>query len=420
MTGVPGAGKTLAGLNIANERMKIAEDENAVFLSGNGPLVEVLREALTRDEVKNKNDDGKKITKKEAAIKANAFIQNIHHFRDEGLISEKAPTEKVVVFDEAQRAWTKQQASSFMTRKKGVADFDRSEPHFLIEVMDRHTDWCTIICLIGGGQEINTGEAGLEEWIISLKENFSDWDIYFSDLIIYDDNYLQNDSSKKWLIENGKPEIYLHLAVSVRSFRSEKISEFIHELLNTKIDTAKSIYDEIKDVYPILVTRNYDLAKSWIKNKARGSERFGVLASSNARRLRPFGIDVKSDINASNWFLDGKEDIRSSYYMECVATEFEIQGLELDWTVVSWGADLHIKENNWFYQAFKGTKWQNINQEIKKKYLLNAYRVLLTRARQGFVIFIPNGDEEDKTRHKKFYDETYEYLTEKIGIEKLE
>lgn len=420
ITGVPGAGKTLAGLNIANERMKMAEDENAVFLSGNGPLVEVLREALTRDEVKNGKDDGKKITKKEAAIKANAFIQNIHHFRDEGLISEKAPTERVVVFDEAQRAWTKQQASSFMTRKKGIADFDRSEPHFLIEVMNRHTDWCSIICLIGGGQEINTGEAGLEEWIISLKENFPDWCIYFSELIISDDNYLQNNSSKKWLIENGMPETDLHLAVSVRSFRSEKLSGFIHELLNNKINNAKYLYDEIKDVYPILVTRNYDLAKRWIKNNARGSERFGVLASSNARRLRPFGIDVKSDINASNWFLDGKEDIRSSYYMECVATEFEIQGLELDWTVVSWGADFHIKENNWVYQAFKGTKWQKINQEIKKKYLLNAYRVLLTRARQGFIIFIPNGDEEDKTRPKKFYDETYEYLTEKIGIKKLE
>lgn len=388
MTGVPGAGKTLAGLNIANERMKIAEDENAVFLSGNGPLVEVLREALTRDEVKNGTDDGKKITKKEAAIKANAFIQNIHHFRDEGLISEKAPTEKVVVFDEAQRAWTKQQASSFMTRKKGIADFDRSEPHFLIEVMNRHTDWCSIICLIGGGQEINTGEAGLEEWITSLKENFSDWDIYFSELIISDDNYLQNNSSKKWIVENGKPERDLHLAVSVRSFRSEKLSEFIHELLNKKVEDAKYLYDEFKDVYPILITRNYDLAKRWIKNNARGSERFGVLASSNARRLRPFGIDVKRDINASNWFLDGKEDIRSSYYMECVATEFEIQGLELDWTVVSWGADFHIKENNWVYQAFKGTKWQKINQEIKKKYLLNAYRVLLTRARQGFIIFI--------------------------------
>ena len=420
MTGVPGAGKTLAGLNIATERMKIAEDENAVFLSGNGPLVEVLREALTRDEVNNSKINGKKLTKKEAAIKANAFIQNIHHFRDEGLISDKAPTEKVVVFDEAQRAWTQQQASSFMTRKKGIVDFDRSEPHFLIEVMDRHKDWCSIICLIGGGQEINTGEAGLEEWINTLKNNFSGWKVYYSELIISDDNYLEEDASKKWLIDNAKSEKYLHLAVSVRSFRSEKLSEFIHELLNIKIDNAKHLYEELKEAYPIVITRNYNLAKKWILNNARGSERYGVLASSNAKRLRPLGIDVKNSISPSNWFLDGKDDVRSSYYMEDVATEFEIQGLELDWTVVCWDGDLHLKENQWIYQAFKGTKWQKINQEIKKKYLLNAYRVLLTRARQGIVIFIPNGNELDKTRPKKFYDETYEYFTNKIGIKKLE
>jgi hypothetical protein len=419
ITGVPGAGKTLAGLNIANERMKIAEDENAVFLSGNGPLVEVLREALTRDEVKNAKDNGTKITKKEAAIKSNAFIQNIHHFRDEGLISQKAPTEKVVVFDEAQRAWTQHQASSFMSRKKGVLDFDKSEPHFLIEVMDRHTDWCSIICLIGGGQEINTGEAGLDEWINTLKNNFSDWKIYFSDLITNDDNYLENDISKEWLIGNGTAEPELHLAVSVRSFRSEKVSEFIHEMLNRKTENAKNLYDELKDTYPIAITRNYELAKNWVKEHARGSERFGVLASSNARRLRPFGIDVKNDISSSNWFLDGKEDIRSSYYLEDVATEFEIQGLELDWTVVCWGADLHIKDHNWVCQTFKGTKWQKINQAIKKRYLLNAYRVLLTRARQGFVIFIPEGDEEDKTRPNKFYDETYNFLSEGIGIRQL-
>ena len=420
MTGVPGAGKTLAGLNIANERTKIAKDENAVFLSGNGPLVEVLREALTRDEVKNAKILGEKLTKKDAARSTYKFIQNIHHFRDSGLEDKKAPDEKVVVFDEAQRAWTKQQASSFMTRKKGITDFDRSEPHFLIEVMDRHKDWCSIICLIGGGQEINTGEAGLEEWINTLKDNFSEWKVYFSELITSDDNYLDNDSSKNWLIKNGNSEKYLHLAVSVRSFRSEKLSEFIHELLNRKIGNSKNLYEELKDVYPILVTRNYDLAKKWIKNNARGSERYGILASANAKRLRPSGIDVKNDISPANWFLDGKEDIRSSYYMEDVATEFEIQGLELDWAIVSWGADLHLKENKWIYQAFKGTKWQKINQNIKKKYLLNAYRVLLTRARQGFVIFIPNGDEEDKTRPKKFYDKTYEYLTDKIGIKKLE
>jgi hypothetical protein len=172
LTGVPGAGKTLAGLNIANERMKADEDEHAVFLSGNGPLVDVLREALTRDEVATSKENGEPLTKKVAAIKANAFIQNIHHFRDDNLISKKAPVEKVVVFDEAQRAWAKEQVSSFMKRKKGVEDFDMSEPEYLISVMNRHKDWCTIVCLIGGGQEINTGEAGVSEWIESLKQKY--------------------------------------------------------------------------------------------------------------------------------------------------------------------------------------------------------------------------------------------------------
>ena len=419
VTGVPGAGKTLAGLNIANSRMKITEDENAVFLSGNGPLVEVLREALTRDEVDTAKKNGKKLTKKEAAIKSNAFIQNIHHFRDEGLISNKAPTEKVVVFDEAQRAWTEKQASSFMIRKKGISDFSYSEPHFLIEVMNRHTDWCSIICLIGGGQEINTGEAGLEEWIKSLKTYFPEWNIYFSKLIIEDNNYLDNPEMNKWLIETGKSKEELHLAVSVRSFRSEKLSSFIHKVLDQNSKTANEIYDSLNEDYPIFITRDYVLAKQWIKQQARGSERFGVVASSNARRLKAVGINVKNDINVSNWFLDGKEDVRSSYFMEDIATEFEIQGLELDWTIVCWGADLYYKDNEWNYQAFKGTKWQNINQKIKRKYLLNTYRVLLTRARQGFIIYIPEGESEDKTRKNEFYNETYKYLTEIIGIKKL-
>lgn len=419
VTGVPGAGKTLAGLNIANSRMKIAEDENAVFLSGNGPLVEVLREALTRDEVMTSKNNGNKLTKKEAAIKSNAFIQNIHNFRDEGLISEKSPIEKVVVFDEAQRAWTEKQASSFMIRKKGISNFSYSEPHFLIEVMNRHNDWCSIICLVGGGQEINTGEAGLGEWINSLKNNFPEWDIYFSKSIIEDNNYLDNLEIKNWLIENGESKEELHLAVSVRSFRSEKLSSLIHELLDKNSEKANIIYKSIISYYPIFITRNYNLAKKWIKKQARGSERFGVIASSNARRLKAIGINVKNEINVSNWFLDGKKDVRSSYFMEDIATEFDIQGLELDWTIVCWGADLYYKNNIWNYQTFKGTKWQNINQEIKKKYLLNTYRVLLTRARQGLIIYIPEGDLEDDTRKNEFYDETYKYLTESIGINLL-
>jgi len=419
VTGVPGAGKTLAGLNIAVERMKADKDEHAVFLSGNGPLVDVLREALTRDEVLTAKEKGENLTKKQAAIKANAFIQNIHHFRDEYLKDEfNAPIEKVVVFDEAQRAWTKHQVSSFMKRKKGVEDFDMSEPEFLIDVMNRHSDWCTIVCLIGGGQEINTGEAGLEEWINSLKNHFPDWNIHYSNSILNSDNYLKSEDSKNWLVENSLSESELHLSVSVRSFRSEKLSSFIHELLNIKTDNAKNIYSEIKELYPIVVTRNLDKAKEWLRNQAKGSERIGLISSSGARRLRPLGIDVKNEISAPNWFLNNSQDIRSSYFLEEVATEFDIQGLEIDWACVAWGGNFHMNNTNWQYQNFKGTKWQNINKEIDKEYLKNTYRVLLTRARQGMVIFIPKSSEIDHTRPREFYDKTFEYLKD-IGIKEI-
>ncbi|UMB61097.1 DUF2075 domain-containing protein [Lutibacter sp. A80] len=419
VTGVPGAGKTLAGLNIAVERMKTDEDEHAVFLSGNGPLVDVLREALTRDEVLTSKSGGEKLTKKQAAIKSNAFIQNIHHFRDDNLLSDKAPIEKVVVFDEAQRAWTKQQVCSFMKRKKGVEDFNMSEPEFLIDVMDRHSDWCTIVCLIGGGQEINTGEAGLEEWLKSLENHFSNWEIHYSNLIMERDNYLKENSTKEWLSKSGKSEPELHLAVSVRSFRSEKLSEFIHELLNIEKENSQHLYSLIKDDYPIVLTRNLDEAKKWLRKQAKGSERIGLVSSSGARRLRPIGIDVKNEISAPNWFLNDSMDIRSSYFLEEVATEFDIQGLEIDWACVAWGANFYKNGVDWKYQNFKGTKWQNINKEIDKEYLKNTYRVLLTRARQGMVIFIPESSDIDHTRPKEFYDSTYDYLKE-IGIKEIE
>ncbi|SFS44307.1 Uncharacterized conserved protein [Zhouia amylolytica] len=419
VTGVPGAGKTLAGLNIAVERMKADEDEHAVFLSGNGPLVEVLREALTRDEVLTAKENGERISKKQAAIKANAFIQNIHHFRDDNLLSDNAPIEKVVVFDEAQRAWTNDQVSSFMKRKKGVEDFNKSEPEFLIDVMDRHSQWCTIVCLIGGGQEINTGEAGLEEWISSLKNHFSDWKIHYSSLILESDNYLKSEESRKWLIGNGISENELHLAVSVRSFRSEQLSNFIHELLNTNIQNSQRIYSEIKNLYPIVLTRNLEKAKQWLRDKAKGTERIGLISSSGARRLRPLGIDVKNEISAPNWFLNNSHDIRSSYFLEEVATEFDIQGLEIDWACVAWGGNFYMNNTDWKYQSFKGTKWQNIHKNLDKEYLKNTYRVLLTRARQGMVIFVPQSSEFDHTRPKAFYDKTYEYLKE-IGIQEIE
>lgn len=415
VTGVPGAGKTLAGLNIANQRMKADVDEHAVFLSGNGPLVDVLREALARDMVLTSKKMGYSITKKSAQRKTNAFIQNIHHFRDEYLKYKIKPTEKVVVFDEAQRAWNKTQVSSFMKRKKGIEDFNMSEPEFLIDVMDRHDDWCTIVCLIGGGQEINTGEAGLEEWICSLKKSYSNWDIHFSSLITNNNNYVKSTETQNWLNHNANSQTELHLSVSVRSFRSEKVAEFIHSLLELKVEQALELYHQINSIYPIVLTRNLESAKQWLYSKAKGSERTGIIASSGAKRLRALGIDVKNEISAPIWFLNDKNDIRSSYFLEEIATEFDIQGLEIDWTCVAWGANFFLKNNEWNYQNFKGTKWQNINQEVSKEYLKNTYRVLLTRARQGFVIYLPEGSKIDLTRKPKFYDETYDFL-KRIGL----
>ena len=419
VTGVPGAGKTLAGLNIANQRMSIDTNEHAVFLSGNGPLVDVLREALTRDEVQTAKTNGTKITKKHAAIKVNAFIQNIHHFRDDALITNEAPTEKVVVFDEAQRAWTHKQAGSFMKRKKGIEDFNMSEPEFLIGVMNRHKDWCTIICLIGGGQEINTGEAGLEEWVDSLKNKFSDWDIYYSNLIIQNQNYLKNTELQSWVRANAIQKENLHLAVSVRSFRTEQLSNFVHAILEQETDLAKSIYtNDLAINYPITVTRDLGKAKKWLRGKSRGNERIGLVASSGGHRLRPLGINIQSGITPPNWFLNNKDDVRSSFFLEEVATEFDIQGLELDWVCVCWDADLFIENDKWNFRKFKGTKWQNINQDIQKKYLLNAYRVLLTRARQGMVIFVPQGEKNDKTRDVTLYDNLFHFLKH-IGIQEI-
>ncbi len=418
LTGVPGAGKTLAGLNIANERMKADEDEHAVFLSGNGPLVDVLREALTRDEVATSKENGEPLTKKVAAIKANAFIQNIHHFRDDNLISKKAPVEKVVVFDEAQRAWAKEQVSSFMKRKKGVEDFDMSEPEFLISVMDRHEDWCTIICLIGGGQEINTGEAGVSEWLSSLKNNYPHWDIHYSNLISTDDNYLSDIELRNWVQSVATEKHELHLSVSVRSFRSEKISELMHEILEAKHERANTLLGEVKNDFPILITRDLTTAKKWLRTQAKGSERIGLVASSGGRRLRPLGIDVKNEISAPNWFLNNSDDIRSSYFLEEIATEFDIQGLEIDWVCLAWDINYYFKDGKWNCQYFSGTKWQNIHNENDKTYLQNAYRVLLTRARQGLIIYIPEGDDLDHTRPKELYDSTFNYF-QSCGIQTI-
>lgn len=415
ITGVPGAGKTLAGLNIAVERQKIAEDEHAVFLSGNGPLVDVLQEALARDDAKRNH-----ISRKEASRKVKEFIQIIHHFRDDAISVDTPPVEKVAIFDEAQRAWDEQNLTDFMKKKKHIEDFNMSEPEFLISILNRHNDWATIICLIGGGQEINKGEsAGIYGWFDSLRNNYPNWDIYVSDKIT--DNEYSKGHNFAEMTKNMNVNIIedLHLAVSLRSFRSENVSNFVKALLDVDIDIAKRLYEQFNNDYPVFVTRNLHKAKLWVRSQAKGSQRYGLTASSGAKRLRKYGIWVQNKIEATNWFLNGKNDVRSSFHLEETATEFDIQGLELDWTIVCWDADLRFENGDFKHLKFVGTKWQNIKSADNILYLKNAYRVLLTRARQGFVIFVPTGDETDMTAKPEYYDGIYRYL-KSVGIKELE
>ena len=414
VTGVPGSGKTLAGLNISTRRSEEHHDEHAVFLSGNGPLVEVLREALARDKAQREG-----ISKKTAERAVRSFIQNIHHFRDHYVGNKDIPLEKVVVFDEAQRAWTREQAANFMQRKRGQADFDMSEPEFLISVMDRHPDWCTVVCLVGGGQEINTGEAGISEWISALETRFPDWDVYLSPRMLLPE-YGARDQVERFLTSARVcSDEYLHLAVSIRSFRAEALSEFVGHLIDNEPANARSVYESIRYTYPILVTRDLRRCRDWLRGRARGTERFGLVASSGAQRLRPEGIHIKTEIEPANWFLNPSTDVRSSYYLEDVASEFLVQGLELDWVGVCWDGDFHHKDGTWHFQSFKGTKWQSINDASRLLYLKNAYRVILTRARQGMILFVPKGDASDRTRPPSLYDGTFEYLRA-CGIPVLE
>ncbi|MFO7656170.1 MAG: DUF2075 domain-containing protein [Bacteroidales bacterium] len=419
VTGVPGAGKTLVGLNIATTHFDKESELYSVFLSGNGPLVAILQEALARDKVRRANERGESLKKYEARSEVKAFIQIVHHFRDDCLKDDKAPIEHVALFDEAQRAWTLEQTSTFMRQKKGKPNFNMSEPEFLISCLDRHLDWAVIICLVGGGQEINTGEAGISEWFDSLERSFPNWKIYISNRLT-DSEYNAKDNLEKF--ENRSNIEYseaLHLAVSMRSFRAENVSLLIKQILDLDEEKARNTFKEIKDKYPIVITRNLAKAKIWLKQNARGTERYGIVVSSQAHRLKPYAIDVRYTIDPIHWFLDDKSDVRSSYYLEDVATEFQIQGLELDWVCVAWDADFkYCNSQGWAYKSFKGNKWQNINSPNRKLYLKNAYRVLLTRARQGMVIVIPSGDNEDQTRLPEFYNDTYDYL-KSIGFDEI-
>lgn len=411
ITGVPGSGKTLAGLNLATSRHRCHEDENAVFLSGNGPLVDVLKEALVIDALSQAKEKGINTIRRQEEIKTDSFIQNIHHFRDEALRSGEPPYEKVAIFDEAQRAWNLEQTSRFMQRKRKIPGFSMSEPHFLLSVMDRHHDWCAIICLVGEGQEINTGEAGINEWLRVLVDSFNNWKVYLPPNLV-DPSLTESSNyglSSNIIEKTISPE--LHLATSIRSFRAERLSDFVAALINGNsrcaADLAKQLFN-----YPLFITRNIDSARFWLKRKRRAGERAGLLASSNAARLKPHGIFVKSKIEAAKWFLASQDDVRSSDALEDVATEFDVQGLELDWACVCWEANFRRSSHSWEFLKFRGTRWENVGDKYRQEYIANSYRVLLTRARQGLIVFVPNGDIEDPTRPPEVYDLIYNFLKE--------
>ena len=459
VTGVPGAGKTLVGLDVAVKQSyqdgdKIVEDDGAVYLSGNGPLVAVLTEALAVDNHNKCQERNEKKNLSDSRREVGKLIQIIHRYRDNMLAKIKNPVENgvleidpekamklansgygevehVAIFDEAQRSWTHKRLADYLRRggtygnKLKVQNFPFSEAAFLIWSLDQREDWATIVCLVGGGQEINTGEAGISEWIAALNDRFPHWNVFISNKLT-EPEYAEGRVNI--LLKDNKRVTYsdsLHLGVSLRSFRAEKLSAFVHSLLSFNPNAA-DIYKEIMDRYPIVLTRNMDMARKWLRDQVRGSQRAGVLVSKTAARFKPLAVDIlaQGDENAVHWFLEDKNDIRSSNYLEDAATEIQVQGLELDYTCVLWDADMRCESNRWRYYAFNGkTAWREEsgatdNSKERQKYMLNAYRVLLTRARMGMVICVPtgngnftvNGFPEDSTRLPEFYNGTYEYL----------
>jgi len=467
VTGVPGAGKTLVGLDVAIKQTyqgndEPVENEQAVYLSGNGPLVAVLTEALAQDNYKRAREQGEKKKLSDSRREVKKSIQMIHRYRDIMLAKIKLPivdgcleidpdktikrenlgygeVEHVAIFDEAQRSWTHKRLAAYLKRggtygnKLKVDNFPMSEAAFLIWSLDQIEDWATIVCLVGGGQEINTGEAGISEWIKALNESFRNWEVHISPKLT-DAEYAEGKVNE--LLKDNPNVIYaedLHLAVTLRSFRSEKLSAFVQALL-TFDENAANLYEEIKDKYPIVLTRDMSKARKWLHEKVRGTERTGVLVTKEAARFKPLAIHIlpSGDENAVHWFLEDKADTRSSNYLEDAATEIQVQGLELDYTCVLWDADMRYENGEWQYYSFNGnTKWirqtgSNENNREKIKYMLNAYRVLLTRARAGMVICVPEGNPnktptgfwEDSTRLPSYYDGTYMYL-KSLGLQEI-
>ena len=412
VTGVPGAGKTLVGLDVVAKNLDKGQDNLSVYLSGNGPLVEVLREAL------KKSVRAKKQLNRETEAAINALIQSSYAFKKDNSSHRHPTPENILIFDEAQRVWNQEK----MTRKHNDPMMAVSEPHLLYSIMDRHQDWAVMVCLVGLGQDIYDGEVGINEWFKCGILDFRDWELFYSPEIF---GQVEDKNIDKDLIlgcDRCHQMTELHLKTSIRSFRADKQCQFVDALLDNNPEETKAVYQMISEKYPVYMTRDYQQAKSWVKKQVRGSQRCGVMACSSAQRLKPEGIYVPTEIDVKNWFLAPSDDLRSSNMLEVVASEFKVQGLEIDWGLVCWDADLRRtkKGDDWDYYTFRGTRWNKRNKEDQKRYLVNSYRVLLTRSRQGMIIFVPKGvdPEIDATRDNAYYDGIYNYLLS-CGIKEL-
>jgi len=406
ITGVPGAGKTLTGLNAVHDPHLRAEGRSqSVFLSGNGPLVKIIKAALVKSCQKRGLD------RRRAEHEVTAFIQNVHAFMRQYVTEGNArPTENVIVFDEAQRAWD----AHHMARRQHI---HASEPELLFRVMERCPDWCVIVALVGGGQEIHEGEAGLAAWGEALSKRQQEWTIGAPDEALQGGQavagtrlFPKGHDMPPTLIRDDR----LHLRVSTRTYRAHRFNAWVNDLLALRSGDAARQFADLAE-FPLVVTRELDVARQWLRQRAEPNRRCGLVASSGALRLRAYGLELSSDFRRGypydEWFLASAEDVRSSYRLEVAASEFECQGLELDWVGLCWGNDLSIGQGNqWLFRRFSGSRWGSVHDSAKRQYLLNKYRVLLTRARLGIVIWVPTGDTGDPTLEPEIFNRTYDYL----------
>jgi hypothetical protein len=424
ITGVPGSGKTLVGLNAVHHANL---GEASSFLSGNGPLVKILREALIRDKLRRSIAQGNPVTRRETEIVMQTLIQSVHRFADEHYkVGAPIPNERMIIFDEAQRAWDAEQ-----NRRAGRPPV--SEAHMMMDVMNRHQGWAVLVCLVGGGQEINRGEAGLPEWGAALS-GFENWKVFASPEVIAD---FSGGAFSLFKDEPIRPERItkvgdFHLKVSNRSIRARQVSQWVDCVLSGDQIAASAYASEMSS--PPIISRDLSTVRQWLHEKRRGTTRAGLVASSSSARLRPDGLETSFDFHQrfewERWFLDRDcceetecdhkycQDVRSSSKLEVAATQFEIQGLELDWIGLCWGEDL-VWAGGWQSFNFNGKIWKRGTNDQKHKYRVNGYRVLLTRARQGMIIYVPEPPLSDTSRLHGCLDSTAAYLLQ-CGAKALE